>query len=367
MPTKKLPPNPSLRHLKNQARDLLKNYREQSIVACQQIREFHPRFIQLTDDLIRAQTFTLSDAQLTVAREYGFSSWTRLRTFIEKEDPASLSLPHHERIENTVFRQAVDLIDEGNLEDLGKHLSMHPDLVHERIVFEGGNYFTEPSLLEFCAENPIRHNRLPENIIEITTEILERGAKSDQQSVNSLLQLVCSGRIPRECGVQVSFVDLLCDYGADPDYATQAAIGHGEFAAVEALIRRGAAVNLAIAAATGNLDTARTLLANANAESRHHALAQAVQHGRSKLVLLLLDSGEDPNRFNPVGSHSHSTPLHQAAIAGHLEVVKILIESGARIDIGDVHHQATPLAWAKHAGHTDVVEYLQAIAKNANP
>jgi hypothetical protein len=33
--------------------------------------------------------------------------------------------------------------------------------VHQHVVFEGGNYFRDPTLLEFVAENPVRHGTLP--------------------------------------------------------------------------------------------------------------------------------------------------------------------------------------------------------------
>jgi hypothetical protein len=48
-----------------------------------------------------------------------------------------------------------------------------------------------------------------------------------------------------------------------------------------------------------------------------------------------LDAGEDPNCYNPKGNHAHSTPLHQAALAGHAGVVRLLVERGARLDIKD--------------------------------
>jgi hypothetical protein len=51
----------------------------------------------------------------------------------------------------------------------------------------------------------------------------------------------------------------------------------------------------------------------------------------------------DPNRFNPPGTHSHSPPLHQAIAGGHLNVVKLLIDRGARLDIRDTIYQGTPL------------------------
>ncbi|PYV14272.1 MAG: hypothetical protein DMG21_18735 [Acidobacteria bacterium] len=75
---------------------------------------------------------------------------------------------------------------------------------------------------------------------------------------------------------------------------------------------------------------------------------------------LLLDAGEDPNRYNPVGAHSHTTPLHQAAGAGHYAVVRLLVERGARLDLKDILWQATPADWARHAGRTAIEAYLRA-------
>jgi ankyrin repeat protein len=75
---------------------------------------------------------------------------------------------------------------------------------------------------------------------------------------------------------------------------------------------------------------------------------------------LLLDAGEDPNRYNPKGNHGHSTPLHQAALAGHDEVVRLLVTRGARLDIPDTIYESTPLGWAVYGGRTKIAEYLRA-------
>jgi ankyrin repeat protein len=90
-------------------------------------------------------------------------------------------------------------------------------------------------------------------------------------------------------------------------------------------------------------------------------LALASQYGHAEIVKLLLDAGEDPNRFNPVGGHSHSTPLHQAAGNGHLDVVKLLIARGARTDVKDILFGGTPAGWAKHAGEKTVEAYLRGL------
>jgi ankyrin repeat protein len=102
------------------------------------------------------------------------------------------------------------------------------------------------------------------------------------------------------------------------------------------------------------------LLPAAGAEPRHVALALAAQHGHADVVRLLLDTGEDPNRYNPKGFHAHSTPLHQAAWAGHVDVVRLLAEYGARLDIRDTVHQSTPLGWAIHGARTEVANDLRA-------
>jgi ankyrin repeat protein len=109
----------------------------------------------------------------------------------------------------------------------------------------------------------------------------------------------------------------------------------------------------------GRRDDAARLLATADPESRHRALALAAQHGHVDIVQLLLDAGQDPNRYNPDGNHSHSTPLHQAALAGHNAAVRLLVERGARLDIKDTIYQATPLGWARYAGETETETYLR--------
>jgi hypothetical protein len=358
MPTKLLPLRPDIEHLRRQATDLLNGRDAGELDACQRIREFHPRFAGLADAAVRAAAFTVSDAELAIAREYGFATWERLEAHVASGDSSNLRRPHHERIEHPDFRRAVDLIDRGDVDGLRGHLRSHPDLVRQRVTFEGGNYFRQPTLLEFVAENPVRHDTLPPNIVDVARTILESGGRDDRRSLDATLMLVSSGRVPRERGVQVPLIDLLCDHGADPNAAMPAAVGHGEWEAVDALIRRGGAVDLAVAAATGRVDAVRRALGAADAALRHRALAWAAQYGHVDIVRMLVDAGEDPNRYNPEGAHSHSTPMHQAALAGHAGVVRLLVERGARRDIRDILFHGTPLEWAEHGGRSEIASYL---------
>ncbi len=359
MPVRRLPPNPNLDHLKHQATDLLKERAAHDPAGAQRIREFHPRFSRSTDAEIFGAHFKLSDAQLTIAREAGFASWARLKKHIEKPGLNDrMSLPHHERIEDPQFRRAVDLLDAGDVAGLRAHLKRYPKLGKQRVAFEGWNYFRTPSLLEFVAGNPARHERMPTNMVEVAKVILDAGV--EKAALDETLALVATGTLPRECGLQLPLLELLCAYGADPDGATHATALHGEREALLALIAYGARIDLPVAAALGRIDDFQQLLAGSGKEERHLSLALAAQFGQAEIVRRLLDAGEDPDRYNPVGGHSHSTPLHQSAGGGHEEVVRLLVERGARLDLKDVLWRDTPAAWALHEGKARIAEYLRA-------
>lgn len=358
MPVHPLPSNPNLDHLKHQAKDLLKAHAARTPDAAQRIREFHPRFRKATDAQIFSAEFKLSDAQLTIARQSGFPSWTRLKERIEKPTPADrLDLQHHERIQDPLFRCAVDLLDAGDAAGLRAHLQQHPKLTQQHVVLEGTNYFRTPMLLQFVAENPTRRGTLPDNIVEMARTVLDAG--TTQEARNETLELVASSLVARLSKAQLPLIDLLCDYGADPNHATRVAAIFGETDSVDALLRRGARFTLSCATALGRVEDSRRLLPDADSDDRHWAMAIASQFGHAEIVRMLLDAGEDPNRYNPLGGHSHGTPLHQAAGYGHLEVVKLLVERGAKLDWKDTMWDGTPLEWARHEGKTEVEAYLR--------
>ena len=96
-------------------------------------------------------------------------------------------------------------------------------------------------------------------------------------------------------------------------------------------------LSLAITAAAGEIHTAA---ANGNLDQVKSLLA-----GDATLV-----SAEDQNA-------TRDLPLHSAAGAGHLEVIRYLVEAGAEVDGGD-SDGSTPLHVAALRGHLTCVEYL---------
>ena len=367
MPTRRLPAHPNLEHLKHQAADLLVAHRHREPQALQRLREFHPRMRGLRDDAIAGSKLRLHDAYLAIAREYGFPSWPKLKAFVTHENAEILERPVHERIRDPLFRQAVDLLDAGDERALRELLDHHPELAKQRVPLYGGNYFQNPALVEFIAENPTRHGTLPPNIAQIARIILEAGAKEDRGAIDSALSLAASSRVAREQGVQQQLIDVLCDYGANPSSALLDPLMYGEFIAADALLRRGAKLNLMAAAALGREEIVRSSIAKAHSDDARLALALATQHERTGAVRALLDAGVDPNGYTPPPGHSHATALHQAALTGDKTIARMLLDRGANPDVRDVLYGGTPADWAEHAGKTAFADWLRTVTKRNAP
>jgi hypothetical protein len=107
--SRRLPAQPHLDVPKQQARELLRQYKAQVPDAIDRIRRRHPRY-----DAI-ATRIKLSDAQLVIAREYGFDSWTQLK----------------ERITGNTAAQLIDkAIRAGDAPAVTSLLAAYPNLLH---------------------------------------------------------------------------------------------------------------------------------------------------------------------------------------------------------------------------------------------
>jgi ankyrin repeat protein len=321
----------------------------------------HPRFRGRSVSDVRAVTLGLADAQMVLALEYGFETWADLAAFTEAvrgDGPVAR------------FEAAVEAVVTGDVPALRTMLGEHPELVRER-----SSRRHHATLLHYIAANGVEHSRqkTPANAVEIARLLLHAGAEVDAladmyDNRCTAMSMLVSSCHPHEAGLQAALAETLLEYGAAMDGVGSrwqspvlTALTFGYLDTAQALARRGAAAdNLVTAAGLGQVEDTARHLPRADGPSRHSALALAAQHGHAEVVRLLLDSGEDPNRFNPEGYHAHATPLHHAALAGHMNVVRLLVERGARLDMKDTIYQGTPLGWALHGSQSEVAEYLRA-------
>jgi len=254
-------------------------------------------------------------------------------------------------IADPLFREAVEAIDSGDINTLKRLLDQHPQLVHQRLDVPKDGYFKHPYLLWFVADNPIRYEKLPANIVEITRLIMEkvseRSPQTFLQQISYACGLVSTGRIPRECGVQIELMNLFFDAGVKPNGAL-GALAHGNIRASEHFIKRGEELTLPVAVGLGWKDDTMRLAQTATDAEMQVALVVAGFFGNADIISFLIGKGVDINVVpdNFYGFHSHASALHQAVYSGSSESVRLLVEAGAKLDATDRVYDGTPLEWA---------------------
>ncbi|WP_153798444.1 ankyrin repeat domain-containing protein [Foetidibacter luteolus] len=152
-----LPANPHLDIPKRQARELVKLCRESSIDAINRIRQRHPKFYHAENETL-IKRLKLSDAQLVIAREYGFSSWAQLK----------------ERITGNTAAQLIDkAIRAGDAASLTQLLKAYPNLLH--VPVNNGNW------------GPPMSHAANLNQLEMVKTIAALGAKDFQHAFDRAL------------------------------------------------------------------------------------------------------------------------------------------------------------------------------------
>ena len=259
----------------------------------------------------------------------------------------------NEEISDPLFLEAVEAIDEGNLHALRMIVEKNPYLLREPLHYPPEGYFQNPYLLWFIADNPIRIDKLPENIVDITKMLIDQvrrlAPETYEHQVNYALGLVATGRIPKESGSQIALIDLLIDSGARPG-GGKGAIAHGNLDAARHLIKRGGQLSLTVAVGLDLEEDVKRLLEGADDEEKLIALTAACFFGKTNFISFLLRQGISPNGYplRSSGFHSHATPLHQAVYSGCLDGVKLLVEAGANLDAKDKIYDGTPIGWAEY-------------------
>jgi len=374
-----LPVSAPLESYSAQVRERLDAWRAGDPRAIEIVRHTHPRFLRtdipwlpiaMSDADARQVPFDEEDARLSVARSYEYPDWPHLEAHVSAAaDPAS---PVGR------FERAVDAVITGDLDTLRLALDRDPGLATARStrVTNRDPPRHGATLLHYIAANGVEgyRQKTPPNAVAIARTLLQAG--SDPNALawmyggeHATLSMLVSSSPPADAGLQPALVDTLVDFGASLEPVGSGewtsplivALAFGFLDTAETLVRRGARIDsLAAAAGLGRLAEVRARLPGASSEDRHRALALAAQHGHAAVVAVLLDAGESPDRYNPARFHAHSTPLHQAALAGHEDVVRLLVSRGARLDLEDTIYGATPLGWAIYGGKTAVADFLRA-------
>ncbi len=291
--SKSLPSRPSLEQLKHQAKDLRKQFHAGEPAAMERVRATYPGLTANKEE------FRLHDAQLVIAREYGFASWVKLKDHVE-----SILLETGEPLE--LLKQAFHADDATWLRKLLARFPQFKKLINEPIgPFDSPVIANVRSremldvLLEAGADINAKsrwwaggfgllHNAAP----DVAAHAIERGAKVDAHAaarlgmLAKLRELVSAdpqlvhqrggdGQTPLHFASTIEIAAFLLDNGADIDARD---LDHESTPAqwmirerqevARFLVQRGCKTDLLLAAALGDASLVRKHL-DADPESIH--------------------------------------------------------------------------------------------------
>jgi ankyrin repeat protein len=289
-PKRALPSRPSLDQQKKQAKELLAAFRANDSEAVARIREHLPDKPRIT----------LADAQLALAREYGFESWAALKEHIARA---------RRSISESVREELHRAFEQRDWAGMRRIFAEHPALRAE--IDEPVFPFDTPPLVQYASAqdleavdlllelgadpnrrtgwwaggfHPLHHARgaVADRLIAggavadacgaaqmDRLDILERILAEDPSRVH---ERGGDGQTPLHFARSREAVDLLLAHGADIDaldvdhrsapahWMLQGKRGAGRYALAEYLVERGAAVDVFLAAALGLVDRLDAML-----------------------------------------------------------------------------------------------------------
>lgn len=326
---------------KRQAKELLRRARAAQADALARLRQHHPAH----ESTPAPDSMRLADAQLVIARENGFATWSGFKEFV-------------------LFRDAVGALDSGDLGRLQALIEERPSLLRYRCrtgaPYEAG-YFAGATLLHHIAGNPDR-GPLPSNILDGARLLIRDGF--DPTAAADTIALLLTSKRAAEAGVALPLIDLLMKAGALFDLDAPGVLSlpllNAAPATAEALVRRGAKMDLRHATALGKMSALAVMLAAAvEPGTLEEALAYACICGQREAASLLAGHGARGDVLVSPGGQTPRTALHEAANRGFLEIAKLLLDGGADATVVEPHWGGTAADWADHGGHPEVATLLR--------
>lgn len=308
------------------------------------------------------------NARSIIAHTHYFDTWAGYQQF---QNQLQHDLELHQ------FEKAADAIATGDTATLESLLNQNPGLIHMRSV---RNHHS--TLLNYVGANGFEGYRqtTPKNAVEIATILLNAGAEvdawGDMYGGTSTLGLVATSVHPVITGVQQELMDVLIQFGADPNHAVApnytngllilACLHNGRYEPIRYLAYKGATVDLEGAGGLGDLEKVKSyfnpsgeLIDAALQTSRDGCLIWACLLGHQPIVEYLIDTGLDVN----IKWDGH-TPLHSAAFGGQLAIVRLLLERDAAMEALNSYDGtvlgATLWAWYNNRkpAHREIIETL---------
>ncbi len=365
MPQKELPSRPSLEQYKKQAKDLLHSSHLSEPEALERFRNHLP---PTKPSQKREQSkFSLTDAQLVIAREHGFQSWPKFTRAIElvryQNSADAQGDPVKAFIEAASVPRDGSNHDSGTLDLAEAILAEHPDVAADNIFTaailgdvaavrrfisenagdatrKGGPYDWDP-LTYLCFSRYLRLDKTRSaGFVQAALLLLDAGAspntgwfEKDHQPHPEWESVIYGAAAVAQ---NPRLTRLLLDLGAEPnDAETPYHVAESyDLAVLHVLLESGKLTP----------DSMTTIL-----------LRKADIHDLEGAKLLLAN-GADPNRMTRWGY----TALHQALRRDNdLKIIEAMLDYGADLQQKNLHTQQSAIQMAVRRGRGDVLYAIQ--------
>lgn len=334
--TQVLPERPNLSHLKAQAKDLLAAVQSNDSATQERVR---PYFDPASD-------FGLSEAQLVLAREYGFDSWAKLKQHVEHHAESPSLEAEAEELASTAVQGDLNTVRSrlaerselraltlslacatGATEAVRRFLQSNPRLVHEKI----GGKLWEP-LLYTCYSCLLQDDTYRPQLIATAKVLLDAGADPNAHWLNPQWDNTPEPCLYGAIGVNncPELAEMLLKAGANPND------------------------NESLYHSTELPDpTCLKLLLDYGGDVAHgNALAHLLDREAPDWLRMMLSYAKDPAQIPPVIPHA----LRRGRAT---ETFAVLIGSGMTLN-ARCENNLTPYQSAMRLGRSDVAELLAA-------
>lgn len=328
---------PSLEHLKNQAKALLRAAKAADPSAVERFQANHPDFS--SSSLAAGQTVQLADAQLVIAREYGFSSWTKLKEHVTRTTETRALFESAIEAVNNIGWSEVETLPEfparrARLEHL---LRRHPELSRMQVDSLG---FT------------LLHRAAWGNSLQLAEMLVEAGADIDARANDLSTPLTMALAAGYGKG---SLAAMLAEQTKAP-LTLRLAAGLGLESRIGEFFEAGGGLTpSSVDEQASYYDKPKRDwdIEKDRAEILAEALTYAARSDQLPAMQILLEKGAPID-----GEPYYGTALHWSAFFGKLSAVRFLVETGADKNKEDREFGGIPAGWGYQFDHKDVVAFL---------